>query len=115
MQVKHRQVLAITKRRAQLCGTQSLLQASGIELLDAPSMRSARQVINESAVKGVIVCMHSWSERERDQMVTELESDHPELSVIVRCPGCSECDPAAKLERPGVLCTVQPFLQFLSL
>jgi hypothetical protein len=107
--------VAITKRRAQFCATQSLLHASGIDLLDAPSMESARQVISEAAVKGVIVCRHSWSPSERDEMIAELESSHPDLSVIVRCPGCSECDPAAKLSRPGFLFGAQPFMKLLSL
>jgi hypothetical protein len=92
--VNQRKVLAITKRTAQLCGTQSLLHASGIELVGAPNMKSARRVIKDDAVKGVIVCLHSWSERERRDMVSELETDHPEVAVIVRCPGCSGYDEA---------------------
>ena len=90
--MNQRKVLAITKRAAQFCGTQSLLYASGIELLGTASMKSARRVIKDDAVKGVIVCLHSWSEQERDGMVSELEANHPGVSVIVRCPGCSGCD-----------------------
>ena len=29
-------------------------------------------------------------------MVSELESNHPDVSVIVRCPGCSGCDEAGQ-------------------
>jgi hypothetical protein len=101
LELSQRKVLAITKRSAQLCGTQSLLHASDIELLDAASMKTARQVIKDDAVKGVIVCLHSWSERERNEMVSELEANHPEVSVIVRCPGCSGCDEAS--HTPGTL------------
>ncbi len=99
--MNQRKVLAITKRTAQLCGTQSLLYASGIELVGAASMKSARRVIKDDAVKGVIVCLHSWSEQERDGIVSELEANHPEVSVIVRCPGCTGCDEAS--QRPGTL------------
>jgi DNA-binding NtrC family response regulator len=105
--LKQRKVLAITKRSAQFCGTQSLLHASGIELVDASSMRSARRVIKDDAVKGVIVCLHSWSERERNDMVSELEANHPEVSVIVRCPGCSGCDEAS--QTPGTLSETHHF------
>jgi hypothetical protein len=99
--LKQRKVLAITKRAAQFCGTQSLLYASGIELVGTASMKSARRVIKDEAVKGVIVCLHSWSEQERDDMVSELETNHPGVSVIVRCPGCTGCDVAS--QRPGTL------------
>jgi hypothetical protein len=107
--VNQRKVLAITKRAAQFCGTQSLLYASGIELVGASSMKSARRVIKDDAVKGVIVCMHSWSEQERDGMVSELEANHPEVSVIVRCPGCTGCDEAS--QTPGTLSETHPFAQ----
>ena len=100
-------MLAITKRTAQLCGTQSLLHASGIELVGTTSMKAARRVIKDAAVKGVIVCLHSWSEQERNGMVSELEANHPEVSVIVRCPGCTGCDEAAHI--PGTLRETQQF------
>ena len=59
--LNHRTVLAITKRSAQFCGTQALLDASGLALLAAKNMTEARSVLKAEAVKGVIVCMHSWS------------------------------------------------------
>ena len=99
--VNQRNMLAITKRAAQFCGTQALLYASGIELLAADNMRSARKVIKDKAVKGVIVCMHSWSEQEREDIATELSTNHSEFSVILRCPGCTGCDEAKS--RPGTL------------
>lgn len=105
--MNQRKVLAITKRAAQFCGTQSLLHASGIELVGATSMRSARRVIQDDAVKGVIVCLHSWSEQERDGMVSELEANHPEVSVIVRCPGCRGCDEES--QTPGTLSETHHF------
>lgn len=105
--LNQRKVLAITKRAAQFCGTQSLLYASGIELVGAASMKSARQTIKDDAVKGVIVCLHSWSEQERDGMVSELETNHPDVSVIVRCPGCSGCDEAT--QTPGTLTETHQF------
>jgi hypothetical protein len=102
-----RKMLAITKRSAQLCGTQSLLHASGIKLLDAASMRSARRVIQNEAIKGVIVCLHSWSEQERDDIVSEIAEKHPEVAVIVRCPGCSGCDETNCI--PGTLSETDQF------
>ena len=105
--MNQRKVLAITKRAAQFCGTQSLLYASGIELVGTASMKSARRAIKDEAVKGVIVCLHSWSEQERDGIVSELEANYPEVSVIVRCPGCSGCDEAS--QKPGTLRETQQF------
>ena len=105
--MNQRRVLAITKRRAQLCGAQSLLHASGLELHGTSSMKTARRAMQGDAVKGVIVCLHSWSERERDEMVKEIQASHPELSVIVRCPGCSGCDETNCT--PGTLSDTQSF------
>jgi hypothetical protein len=99
--VNQRNMLAITKRPAQFCGTQALLYASGIELVAADNMRSARKVIKDQAVKGVIVCMHSWSEQEREDIATELSASDSEFSVILRCPGCMGCDEAKN--RAGAL------------
>ncbi len=107
-----RTVLAITKRSAEFCGTQALLCASGIELVDASSMTAARRVIDARAVKGVIVCKHSWSEREHESIVSELAADHPEVAVIVRCPGCTGCDEAN--HRPGILSDTQQFTELIS-
>ncbi len=110
--MSQRRVLAITKRRAELCGTQALLCASGIELVGANSMTAARDAIHRLAVKGVVVCKHSWSEREHESIVSELAAQHPEVAVIVRCPGCTECDEAN--HRPGTLSDTQRFTELIS-
>lgn len=105
-------VLAITKRTADLCGTQALLYGAGFELVTATSMTAARSVIKAMRVKGVIVCYHSWSEQEREGIVAELASDHPDLTVIMRCLGCTGCDEAA--HKPGTLCDTLPLTQLIS-
>jgi hypothetical protein len=108
--LNQRTVLAITKRNAELCGTESLLRASGIKLVDADSLTAARRIIHD--VKGVIVCKHSWSEREHESIVSELEADHPEVAIIVRCPGCTGCDEAN--QRPGTLSETQQLTNLIS-
>lgn len=107
-----RTVLAITKRSAELCGTQALLGASGIELVDARSVTAARRMIDALAVKGVIVCKHSWSEQEHESIVSEVAAGHPDLAVIVRCPGCTGCDETN--QRPGMLNDTQQFTNLIS-
>jgi hypothetical protein len=94
-------VLAITKRPAELCGTQPLLHGEGFELVTATSMAVARCVIKSIALKGVIVCWGSWSEQERESIVSELAANHPEVTIIMRCPGCTGCDEAS--HTPGTL------------
>ncbi len=107
-----RTVLAITKRSAELCGTQALLGASGIELVDAESLTAARRVIDALAVKGVIVCKHSWSEREHESIVSEVAAGHPNVAVIVRCPGCTGCDETNHI--PGMLSDTQQLTNLMS-
>jgi CheY-like chemotaxis protein len=76
-------VLAMTKRDAEACGTQSLLRRAGFELVTATSMTLAQSA---RGVKGAIVCQGSWSEQEREDIVSELAAL---VNVIVRCPGCT--------------------------
>jgi CheY-like chemotaxis protein len=90
-----KKVLALTKRDADSCGTQSLLCGAGFELVTVNSMTLARCA---SGVKGAIVCRGSWSEQERENIVSELAA----LSkVIVRCPGCTGWVETS--QTPGVL------------
>ena len=105
-------VLAITKRTAELCGTQPLLYEAGFALVTATSMDVARSVIKAIAVKAVIVCRGSWSEEERESIISELAADHPEVTIIVRCPGCTGCDEAS--HTPGTLSDTQVLTKLLS-
>ena len=88
----HPKVLAITKRTAELCGTQSLLYRAGLDLVAATSLGVARVVINSIPVRGVILCLDSWTVEERKAILTELATNHPDIEVIVRCLGCTGCD-----------------------
>jgi hypothetical protein len=105
-------VLAITKRTAQLCGTQPLLYEAGFALMTATSMDIARSIIKAVAVKGVIVCRGSWSEQESASIVAELAADHPEITVILRCPGCTGCGEAS--HTPGTLSDISSLAVLIS-
>ena len=94
-------VLAITKRLSELCGTQAMLYAAGMQLVTATSMTAARGMLNAVQIQAVILCRESWSVAERDNMISELHATHPELTVLVRCPGCTGCDEAVGV--PGRL------------
>jgi glutaredoxin len=104
-------VLAITKRTADLCGTQALLYGAGFDLLTATSMLAARSVIKAIRVKGVIVCRHSWTDQERDSIVADLADNYPEVEVVVRCPGCDGCDEAT--HTPGILSNTLALTQLM--
>ncbi len=104
-------VLAITKRTAQLCGTQSQLHMAGFELVTATSMAMAEVVLKSVAVKGVIVCKDSWSERERENIAAVVVAMHPEITLIMRCLGCTGCDEAAC--RAGNLNDSTQLMQFV--
>ena len=106
-------VLAITKRTAELCGTQSLLYAAGLDLVTATNMMAARSVINAIRVRGVIVCRGSWSDDERDGIVSELATNYPEITVTIRCPGCTGCDEAT--HTPGSLSDTLPLEQLMAI
>ena len=105
-------VLAITKRTAELCGTQALLYGAGFELVAATNMAIARSVIKALRIKGVIVCLDSWSKEERDSIAADLAANHPEVTVVMRCPGCTGCEEAAKI--PGTLSDTLPLTQLIT-
>lgn len=75
-------------------------------------MAAARSVVTPLAVKGIIVCLHSWTEQERESIVSELAAKHPELPVIVRCPGCHGHDEAS--HTPGTLSDSQFLPELMS-
>jgi CheY-like chemotaxis protein len=60
-------------------------------------MTMARGVIG---AKGAIVCHGSWSEHEREHMVSELGTYNPEM-IVMCCPGCTGWVEAG--QTPGVL------------
>ncbi len=82
-------VLAITKRTAELCATQSLLYAGGFQLITATSVAAACSMIRILPICGVIICEHSWTEAERDSIASELDKLH---LPTMNCPGCTDCD-----------------------
>jgi hypothetical protein len=92
--LKRPKVLAITKHHAELCATQPWLEAAGLELITANDMDAARAILKNTRLKGIIVCMESWSAEEREAIAAELWMLNPAVSVILRCPGCSGCDEA---------------------
>ena len=104
-------VLAITKRTAQLCGTQSQLHMAGFELVTATSMAIAEVVLKSVAVRGVIICKNSWSETERESFAAGIAKMHPGMILIMRCLGCSGCDEAAG--RAGIMNDSAPLMQLI--
>lgn len=89
-------VLALTKRLSELCELQSMLYSAGLELVTATNLETALGVIRALGIHAVAVCRDSWPEAERERMVSELRALRPELTVIVRCPGCKRCvEPAS--------------------
>jgi len=105
-------VLAITKRTAELCATQSHLFMAGFELLTATNMLGARSMKKAVDVKAVIVCKHSWSDDEREMISCEVAALRPEAALVMRCLGCTECDLAA--DWPGTLSDTAPLTQLIS-
>jgi DNA-binding NtrC family response regulator len=101
-------VLAITKRTAELNSTQSLLYREGFELVTATSMTAARCVIKSVAVRGVFVCRDSWSEQERENIISEFAVDYPEVTIIMRCAKCTRPTHLSKALSDLLTCAKKP-------
>lgn len=99
-------VLAITKRSAELCTLSLPYQA---ELVTATNMVAAQCVLRAIAVRGVYICRDSWSEQERESILSELAVEHPELTIIMRC---AKCKPGARAKTlPGFKVDREPSVQ----
>lgn len=105
-----RNVLAISKRTANLCATQSLLYAAGYKLVVATNMEAARSMIRSLQIKAVIVCRDSWSIEEVQEIASEL-INVIEVPVLMHCPGCYGCDEVAG--KPGTLKDVAPLTNLI--
>jgi hypothetical protein len=104
-------VLTITKRLADLCGSQSLLHAAGFGMMTATNITTVRSVLNSIDISGVIVCKHSWSDQERDAIqseVSQLCKDMP----IMRCPGCTGCEEENGIR--GKLLHISPLVDLIN-
>ena len=59
-------------------------------------------------IRGVIVCAHSWNDTEREAICDD------EIAVqlpIIRCPGCTDCDLAAR--KAGTLKDLLPITSLI--
>lgn len=110
-ELNHQKVLAITKRTRELCGTLTLACNAGLDLVTATDMNVARVIIDVMQVRGVVICWDSWTPQERESMLAELAAKHPELTVTLRCPGCTRCD-LGNLQ-PGTLNDVLSLTQLM--
>lgn len=111
MQSRH-WVLAITKRTASMCATRSSLFAAGFELATATSITAARATIRSLSVDAVIVCRHSFTAEERDQIAAELSTIQPKLSYLMQCPGCVDFDETVGI--PGRLTETLPLARLIN-
>ncbi len=105
-------VLAITKRMAEMCASQPFIYAAGCDLITATTLRAARVVMQNLPVKAVIICKHSWSEQEREEIASELECLRPKPSYVMRGPGCEDYDET--VDRRGILRDTVPLSQLLA-
>jgi hypothetical protein len=104
-------VLAITKRTADLCATQGLLYAAGMDLIVATNVVTAKALIRSVPVRGVIICYHSWTEAERESIATELSKGDVPVLPTINCPGCTGCDEACG--KRGVLDDTLPLTSLI--
>jgi hypothetical protein len=81
-------VLAVTKRTADLCATQAHLYRAGFELIASTNIALAKSMVGALNIKAVILCYHSWTDEERAAIVADINANHPDVKVIVHCPGC---------------------------
>jgi len=101
-------ILAITRRPGELCASQALLGSTGAQLVAATSMAAARVILRSVKVQAVLLCHGSWPAAERDAMLAELRATCPELTILVRCPGCTEC------AKPGQLVDEAPIASLIA-
>jgi len=105
-------VLAITTRHAEICATQSLLNEASIQALTATNINAARAIIKSTRLRGIIICRESWSPEEHDNLSADLWMLNPDVAIILRCAGCTECDEMNRCT--GMLRNTVPLATFIA-
>ncbi len=85
-------VLGISKRRADICANQQLLHAAGFQLLTTDNLEAAYELAEGNLIRGVIICMDSWSDAERGAIAKALKIARV---PVMNCPGCVGRDEVA--------------------
>lgn len=85
-------VLVLTRRLAEACATKALLNGAGFEVLTATTLEMAKTLSRCLPLRAAVVCRHSFSDTEREHLLTELQACHPDIRIILACPGCTGCN-----------------------
>jgi DNA-binding NtrC family response regulator len=92
-------VLAVTKRLGELCATKAMLNAAGFDVATATNIQVAQALGRSLRFEAAIVCRHSFTDEERQQIAVELKKSAPGMVVIAMCPGCSCVDDNGEIRR----------------
>ncbi len=100
-------VLAVTRRPANLCAAKAMLNSAGFDVVTATNLETALTVGRAVPFDAAFVCYHSFTPAQREDIAAELNKANPQLAIIGRCPGCTDCDEAAgkigKLEKADAI------------
>jgi DNA-binding NtrC family response regulator len=91
-------VLLVTKRTADLCATKAMLNSAGFDVMTATDLAVARSVGGCIPFAAAILCKHSFTDEDRENLTAQLRTIHPDFNVIAVCPGCTGC-----LEEQGII------------
>ena len=90
-------VIVVSKRLESVCATKALLNSYGFDVATVTTTEAAQAVARATPCRAAIVCYHSFSAAERDQIAATLTHADPKMAVVGRCPGCLGCDEQAGL------------------
>jgi hypothetical protein len=85
-----------------MCTTKALLNGAGFEVLTATTLEMAKTLGRCISFRAAVVCRHSFSDAEREHLSAELQGFHPDLQIVLACPGCTGC-----VEREGRIGTLE--------
>lgn len=85
-------VLLVTKRTPELCATKAILNMAGYDVAAVTNIETACAVGRSIRYRAAVVCLHSFTAAEREQLAKGLTESNPEIQIVARCPGCLGCD-----------------------
>jgi hypothetical protein len=111
-------VLVISKRPASLCATKAMFDQAGFEVAVVTNIQTASALARRLVYRAAVVCFHSFTLVEREELLSGLKSSNPELQIVAQCPGCLGCDegrldvlgtlPAEDTTIPQIVTIIQP-------
>jgi hypothetical protein len=95
-------VLVVSRHAGQLCATKAMLNQAGFDVAVVTNIAAAGALARAVEYTAAVVCFHTFTADEREELTLELRKSDPALKIVAQCPGCLGCE-EGRLDVMGTL------------